>query len=60
MKLLPPVTDKDGITWYPVLHALGGICYSFTEESQRIWQELADKQRERLDRMLNGEAYDKA
>jgi len=43
-KLLPPITDKYGIVWYPVRHALGGIVCSLTPESQLIWQEYADKQ----------------
>lgn len=41
--LMSPYTDADGITWYPVAHALGGLGYSLTEDSQRRWQELADK-----------------
>jgi hypothetical protein len=48
-KLMEPVIDpEDGFTLYPVRHALGAIVFSFTKESQLLWQELADKQSEWL------------
>lgn len=51
-ELMKPYTDDHGTTWYPVSHALGGIVCSFTEDSQRRWQELADKQRAALETMF--------
>ncbi len=45
---LPPFTDKDGIIWYPVVHALGDVVCSLTPESQKLWQDLANKQFRRL------------
>lgn len=50
--LLPPHTDEHGTTWYPVRHALGGIVCSLTPESQKLWQDYADKQSARLLEML--------
>lgn len=47
-----PVVSVDGFTLYPVRHALGAIVYSFSEESQRLWQELADRQTADLDRWM--------
>lgn len=47
-ELMKPYTDENGTTWYPVRHVFGGICCSFTEDNQRVWQEYVDKQRARL------------
>lgn len=51
VEYLPPYTDEHGTIWYPVQHALGGIVSSLTPESQKIWQDYADKQSARLTAM---------
>lgn len=51
---------EDGFTLYPVRHALGAIVYSFTEESQRRWQEYADKQTAQLAQMMSHRTKDPA
>jgi hypothetical protein len=47
-RLMASFTDEHGITWYPVKHALGAIVCSLTKESQKLWQELADRQSAQL------------
>lgn len=52
ISLMDPIVDpENGFMLYPVLHALGGIVYSFSPESQKLWHDLADKQRNELARM---------
>lgn len=47
--MMDPVVDpKIGITMYPVRHAFGAIVCSFSPESQKLWQEFADGQSEKL------------
>lgn len=47
--LLPSYVEN-GVTLYPVRHATGQIVCSLSRESQQLWQEYADKQREELKR----------
>jgi len=51
-ELMPPINDENGNTWYPVQHALGGVVCSLTPESQKIWQDFADRQREKLESLV--------
>lgn len=46
--LLPSYVDENGTTWYPVQHANGAVVCSITPESQKLWQDYADKQRAKL------------
>lgn len=49
--VLPPVVDPDDLfTLYPVRHANGYIVYSLTPESQKLWQDFADKEVAELER----------